>query len=226
MHSKPPRVQNCPAQHRPGTVGHGPVQLGAGQGQNSHLWEHPQGSRSRSSVTPAHDLPAEETDQTLELTPKVPLRPANWTNRTSKLTPPQKKKKRRGREVGLACLHTGGAPRRAGESQNLPSATPLPSWRALGSCFPVRKIRFGSTGWLKNLHASDLKGKGAQEKLSTNVKITQPGVCLPRPCWSSDVYELRAGRSRLEVSRGTLRSPVHMCPQRRGRRAAAVEGKE
>lgn len=47
-------------------------------------------------MTPAHDLPAEGTDQTLELTPKVPLRPANWTNRTSKLTPPQKKKKKDG----------------------------------------------------------------------------------------------------------------------------------
>lgn len=128
--------------------------------------------------------------------------------------PTHKKIKRGGREVGLACLHTGGAPRRAGESQNLPSATPLPSWRALESCFPIRKIRFGSTGWLKNLHASDLKGKGAQEKLSTNVRITQPGVCLPGPCWSSDVCELRAGRSRPEVSRGAPRSPVHLSPQR------------
>lgn len=127
-------------------------------------------------------------------------------------------KNRGGREVGLACLHTGGAPCRAGESQNLPSAAPLPSWRALGSRFPVRKIRFGSAGWLKNPHASDLKGKGAQEKLSTNVKITQPGVCLPRPCWSRDVHELRAGRSRLEVSRGALRCPVRTSPQRLGAR--------
>lgn len=109
-------------------------------------------------------------------------------------------------------MHTGGAPCRAGESQNLPSATPLPSWRALGSCFPVRKIRFGSAGCLKKLHASDLKGKGAQEKLSTNVKITQPGVCLPGPCWSRDVCELRAGRSGSEVSRGTPRNLVRVCP--------------
>lgn len=144
--------------------------------------------------------------------PKAPLGPANWTDSTKKWIAPRKKI-RGGREVGLACLHTGGAPRRAGESQNLPSATPLPSWRALESCFPVRKIRFGSAGWLKNLHASDLKERGAQEKLSTNVKITQAGVCLPRPGWSSDGDELRAGRARSELSRGTLRSPVRLSPQ-------------
>lgn len=145
-------------------------------------------------MTPARDLHSQGgQDQTPELTLKVALGPINCANRADTQTP---KKKKGGREVGLACLHTRGAPRGAGESQNLPSATPLPSWRALGSCFPVRKIRFGSTGWLKNLHASNLKGKRAQEKLSTNVKITQPGVCLPRLRWSGDVYELRAGLQR------------------------------
>lgn len=128
-------------------------------------------------------------------------------------------------------MHTRGAPRGVRESQNLPSATPLPSWRALGSCFPVRKIRFGSTGWLKNLHASNLKGKRAQEKLSTNVKITQPGVCLPRLRWSRDVYELRAGLQR-PISLGDFASnpvsaqPRPYVPAAAGRRARWNQGEE
>lgn len=168
-------------------------------------------------------------DQTPELTPKVALGLLNWANRANKWTP--KKKKEGGREVGLACLRTRGAPRGVGESQNLPSATPLPSWRALGSCFPVRKIRFGSSGWLKNLHASDLKGKGAQEKLSTNVKITQPGVCLPRLRWSGDVYELRAGLRRPISLRdfawnAACAQPRPYVPAAAGRRARWNQGEE
>lgn len=203
LYSKPHGMHNCVHSTAPAR---GDRDGSSWAGPELPLGSILQGSRSR-----VRHQPGIYTARGQNLTPKAPLGPANRTHRTNKRTPP---KKRGGREVGPACLHTGGAPCRAGESQNLPSATPLPSWRALGSCFPVRKIRFGSAGCLKNLHASDLKGKGAQEKLSTNVKITQPGVCLPGPCWSRDVCELRAGRSGSEVSRGTPRNPVRVCPQR------------
>lgn len=150
------------------------------------------------------------------------LEPINWANRANKWTN-KKKKKRRGEGRLVLPVCTLRAPRGVRESQNLPSATPLPSWRALGSCFPIRKIRFGSTGWLKNLHASDLKGKRAQEKLSTNVKITQPGVCLPRLRWSGDVYELRAGLQRPISLGGCASKPA--CAQPRPYVPAAAAGR-
>lgn len=77
-------------------------------------------------MTPAHDLPAEGTDQTLELTPKVPLRPANWTNRTSKLTPPQKKKKKKTGKGSWAGLfaHWRSPPQSWRESKCAFSYTP------------------------------------------------------------------------------------------------------
>lgn len=56
-------------------------------------------------MTPARDLPAEGTrqNQTLELTPKVPLGPANWTNRTNKLNRPPPKKDGEGKLGWLVC---------------------------------------------------------------------------------------------------------------------------
>jgi len=222
-------VRNPSAQHRPGTARTHPA------GRWAEVKPLPVGSSppgnagAESGVTPAHDLHGQRgQDQTPELAPKAALGPINWANRANKWMPP-KKGGGRVRKAGLACLHTRGAPRGAGESQNLPSATPLPSWRALGSRFPVKKIRFGSAGWLQNPHASDLKEKRAQAKLSTNVKITQPGVCLPRLRRSGDVYELRVGRQR-PIPLGDFASspacaqPRPYVPAAAGRRARWNQG--